>query len=121
MSAERGDHAARENARVNREEPRERLLPVVRSADDDALETVADEGYDAEQTERDLRCPVAFLVPRQLIAAERDQEHKHEQDEADPEIEFARRLVGPGDDHLHEMRDQQGREDLRQIMMEPAQ
>ena len=110
-----------DDARMQREETRQRVMPVVAAAHDDLLQFRSDERGDRGDVRGDPRGPEALLVPGQQVTGQRERQHQHQQDDARPEVEFPRGLVGAVDDHLHQVQDEQHGHRVRGVMMEPAQ
>ena len=94
---------SRQHAGVQREEARQRVMAVLAAADDQLLQRLADDRHQRDHVRRHLGGPIAFLVPRQQVAGERQRQHDLHQDQADPEIDLARRAVRAVDDDLHEV------------------
>ena len=121
VPADERDDETRQHARVQREEARERVVPVVRPAHDELLQVRPDEGHDADDVGGDLRGPVALLVPRQQVAGERERERELQEQEAGPEVELARGFVGAVNEHLEQMQRKEDGHYLRGVMVQPAQ
>ena len=111
----------RQHARVQREEPRECVMTVVAAADDQPLQRFADHGHERDHVRRDLRRPISFLVPRQQVTREREPEHELHQNEAEPEIDLARRAIRAVDHDLHEVDRHQHDHHLRREVVHAAQ
>ena len=114
-------HRPRQNPRVQRKKSRQRVMPIFRPADHQPLQTPAHQRQRPQQIDRHLARPETFLVPRQQITRQRNRQHQLQQDEPEPEIDLARRLVSPVNHHLHQMQHQQHRHELRRVMMQTAQ
>ena len=113
---ERGQHAG-----VQREEARQRMVAVFAAADHELLQGFADEGDQAHEARRHAGRPIAALIPREQIAGERQAQDDLHQNQAEPEIEFARRFICAVDHHLKQVERQQHDHGLRHVMVQPAQ
>ena len=113
--------AAGQDAGVESEKPSERVVAVVRPADDQPLQGRAEDGYNAHDIGRHFGGPVPFLVPGQQVAHEREREHELEKAQAEPEIDLARSAVGAVDDHLHQVQHEQYIHHRRGEVMDAAQ
>ena len=120
-SARKISQQRRQHAGVQREEPRERVMAVVAAADDEPLQRLADDRHQRHHVRGHLRGPIAFLVPRQQVAGERQRQHDLHQDQAEPEIDFARRAVRAVDHDLHEVHGQQHDHRVGREVMHAAQ
>ena len=82
-------------------------MAVISPADDEALQRGPDDRSNGHDVRGDFCGPVTFLVPGQQVAGEREGQHEQQEAEAEPEVDFARGFVGPVDDHLHQVQDEQ--------------
>jgi hypothetical protein len=115
------DDRGRQHSRVQREEPREGVMAVIGSSNDEPLQRGSDDRDDRREIRRDLRGPIPFLVPGQQVTGQRQRERELQQDEAEPEVHFARRSVGAVDDHLHQMQHEQNGHGVRSVVVKSAQ
>ena len=106
---------------VQREEARERVVAVAGATHEHGLQCGANARAHAHEIRGDGRAPVAVLVPRQQVAGERQRQHEQQQRHAEPEVHFARGLVRPVDDHLHEVQHQQHGHGLGGEVVDAAQ
>ena len=98
-AADEADQQDRQHAGVQREEARQRVVAVVRRRRRRAAGGRSPTtGTIAIDVGGDLGGPVALLVPRQQVAGERQAQHDVQQDQAEPEVDLARRAVGAVDD-----------------------
>ena len=97
---------ARQHAGVQCEEARQRVVPVLGSADHELLQLRPDERHEVDQVSGDLGGPKPFLIPRQQVAGQRQGQHEQQQQDAEPVVHLARRLVRAVHDDLHQVQQQ---------------
>ena len=114
------DHERRQHADVQGVEVRQRVMAVLRAADDDLLNERADDGQVAGDVRGHLRGPVALLVPRQQIAGQAQAQNDAHERQAEPPVDLARRQVGAGDDDLQHVQAEQHDHRLRAEMVQAA-
>ena len=85
------------------EEPSERVMAVVGTADNEFLEGGPDQRHDPNQTCGHLRRAKALLIPREQIPGQAQSQREHEEHHTKPVVDLTRRLVGSVDDHLQQM------------------
>ena len=98
----------------------ERVMSVLRTADDDALQPWADRGQIGRDVGGHLRGPETLLIPRKQVAGQTEPEHRAKQREAEPPVDLARRKVGPGDHDLQYVKSHQHDHRLRAEVMQAA-
>ena len=111
----------RQEAGMDREEPRERVMTVVGAAHDHLLERGADERHEPRQIRGHAGGPVALLVPGEQVAGERHAEDEHHEHKPQPEIHLARRAVGAVDHDLHKVEGEQHDHRLGHHVMDAAE
>src|SRR5439155_21578785 len=97
------------------------MVPIVSAADDDALEVRPEDRYHRHEVGRDFGGPKTFLVPGQQVTSEGEGEHQLQQDDAEPEVDFARSLVRAVNDDLHQVQRQQDDHHMRGVVVQSAQ
>jgi hypothetical protein len=107
MHDEHHHERPRQEAGMEREKPRQRVVAVLAAADDQLLDRRPGARHDPREIGGHDRGPVALLVPGQQIARQRHAEHQHHQDEPEPEIHLSGRAVSPVDHHLQQMQREQ--------------
>ena len=96
-------------------------MPVIRSAQHQGFQLLADQRRAAQNVCSHLSGPVAFLIPWQQISGQRQRQRKLKKDDAEPEVYLARRTIGAINHHLHEVQDQQHGHHLGRPMVQPPQ
>src|SRR5438067_2058293 len=86
-----------------------------------APQTSADKRDGDDEIGGYLGSPKPFLVPGEEVTGQRKSEHELQEDQAEPEIDLARRFVRTVNDHLHQMKDQKHGHGLGRVMMQSAQ
>ncbi len=71
------------------------MMAVIRPAHHKLLQTFADQRHEAQQIGGHPRRPIAFLIPRQQIAGQRQPQHDQHENQPQPEIHFARARYAP--------------------------
>ena len=103
VEAEQSEDRPRQHVGVQREEVAQRVVAVERSALQQPLERRPHDRRRADDAGRDLRGPVALLIPGQQVAGQRERQHQAEHQNADDPVHLARRLVRAEDHHLREV------------------
>ena len=105
---------------MHREEPGQCVMSVLRSSLSELLDLRPDNRSGAHDGGRHFCRVVALLVPWQQVTGEAQCQDDLHQDQAEPEVDFARRFVGSVDDHLDEVNRQQHRHRLRSEVMDAS-
>ena len=104
VQREKKNQQQRQHSGVKSEKPRQRLVAIIGSADDQFRQSLI---HQPEQVRRHAGGPVSFLVPRQQIAGQRKAQHDLHQNQPEPKIHFPRGPIRPVDHDLHQMQHEQ--------------
>ena len=106
---------------MQREEARQRLAGDDRATEQDLHELQADERHAAHDRRADAESPVRVLIPAQDLAGEgHAQRHQQEKDAGQPR-QLARILVGPEQQHLHHVEQDDRHHEVRAPPVHRAQ
>ena len=101
-------HENRQHPGVEGKKPGQRKVTVLHPADGQLLQPRPDERDQCQEIRGDFRgAPKGLLIPRQQIAAQRLGHNKQQQQDAQPIVDLARRLVRTIDHDLHQVQQQQ--------------
>ena len=121
VQSDQCDQETRKNPGMQGEETGERIVTRFVATNHELLDLIPNQGRVTHDVGRHLSRPVALLIPRQQVAGQPEPHRDPEQGQPEPEVELARRFVGPIDHHLHEVQNQENNHELRGPMVNSAQ